>query len=163
MLYEDVPYEGEKDYYGDEPYKAVPYEGEDDYYGYESYDDEVYSNDPYVTSDELKKSLNAYSKTAKSFDLLDIAPAIPFVLGNIIKYTLRAPHKGQKASDMAKAKDYYFTMVDNYEVYTACQIWYNEHLDAMRLIRKLYGDELFADVDSADCTLNNFCDHVLAL
>lgn len=149
MLYKDVPYEGEEDYYGDEPYDEVY--------------DEVYSNDPYITSDELKKSLNAYSKTAKSFDLLDIAPAIPFVLGNIIKYTLRAPHKGQKESDMAKAKDYYFTMVDNYEVYTACQIWYNEHLDAMRLIRKLYGDELFADVDSADCTLSAFCDHVLAL
>lgn len=149
MLYKDVPYEGEEDYYGDEPYDEVY--------------DEVYSNDPYATSDELKKSLSAYSKTAKSFDLLDIAPAIPFVLGNIIKYTLRAPYKGQKESDMAKAKDYYFVMVDNYEVYTACQIWYNEHLDAMRLIRKLYDDELFADVDSADCTLSNFCDHVLAL
>lgn len=149
MLYKDVPYEGEEDYYGDELHDEVY--------------DEVYSNDPYVTSDELKKSLSAYSKTAKAFDLLDIAPAIPFVLGNIIKYTLRAPHKGQEESDMAKAKDYYFVMMDNYEVYTACLIWYNEHLDTMRLIRKLYGDELFADIDSADCTLSAFCDHVLAL
>lgn len=112
---------------------------------------------------EHKKSLEAYAKTAKTFDLLDIAPAIPFVLGNIIKYTLRAPYKGQKESDMAKARDYYSVIINNCDVYSECREWYCYNLGTMRLIRKLYGEDVYKDTDSKACTLDKFCERVLDL
>lgn len=55
--------------------------------------------------DELNKH---YKDTAVKFDLLDIAPDIPFDLGNVIKYLIRAGDKESEPfeKDIDKAKVY---------------------------------------------------------
>lgn len=49
-----------------------------------------------------------YAKTAMKVNLLDIAPDIPFDLGNVIKYLIRAGDKEGESyeKDISKAKVY---------------------------------------------------------
>lgn len=103
------------------------YEPDDEYKDYE--------DDGWHT-DELTKSENAYSATAMLFDLLDIAPTIPFAFGNVLKYSLRARYKGQFLSDREKAHTYAKIVMNNKLVLEECESFmYNERMVAYMLYR----------------------------
>ena len=103
--------------------------------------------------DELNKH---YKDTAVKFDLLDIAPDIPFALGNVIKYLIRAGYKeGESAEDdVAKAKVYakvHWKWCQNHSKWWS--IKYNERWE---LIRKLLAPKISLDNTEAEGQLVRF-------
>lgn len=107
------------------------YEPDDERDGYEP-DDEIPS------ANEVAKSASAYGATAMEFDLLDIAPSIPFAFGNVLKYSLRAPFKGQFKSDREKARNYAEVIRGNSRVLDDCNVFmYNDPTVARLLYRLL--------------------------
>lgn len=81
-----------------------------------------------------------YKDTAVKFDLLDIAPDIPFALGNMIKYLIRAGHKegASYKDDIQKAKVYATVHLHTIQRGTLTEeLWCNKHPTRWRLICKL--------------------------
>lgn len=74
-----------------------------------------------------------YEETALKVDLLDIAPTIPFCLGNMIKYLTRAGHK-EGTDDLTKAKVY--ARIVN-ECFDECSSWAYNNRTTWRLCVKL--------------------------
>ena len=103
--------------------------------------------------DELNKH---YKDTAVKFDLLDIASDIPFALGNVIKYLIRAGHKeGESAeNDIAKAKVYakaHWNWCQNHSRW-----WSIKHKERWELIRKLLAPKISLDNTEAEGQLVRF-------
>lgn len=74
-----------------------------------------------------------YEETALKVDLLDIAPTIPFCLGNMIKYLTRAGYK-EGTDDLQKAKVYAKLV---HECFDECNDWVYNNRVAWRLCVKL--------------------------
>ena len=61
-----------------------------------------------ATNSQAHKSIPKHYDNNKGYDVIDICTDfnLNFNRGNIIKYILRAPHKGSELEDLKKCQDY---------------------------------------------------------
>lgn len=68
---------------------------------------------------------NHYTKAAFSIEPITLCAAFPFMFGNVLKYLLRAPYKGDRRGDLEKALTYLEWHMNSQEdqttVYDLCQ------------------------------------------